>query len=131
MVCRATRYVYIYIYKNAFFLPLGIFFSSGRASFLVLAAPWNIGSPPGPRSHLWALAEVRGTCSGGSRWQVRSERDSEHVEPSRSKPTYLISMVYFNLDEKKSPTVHVISMMLNFVNIARYYLVMDRYFPDT
>ena len=35
------------------------------------------------RSQVWALAEVRGACPGGSKRQVRLERDSEHVEPSR------------------------------------------------
>ena len=66
-----------------FFWPFGIFCSSGRRSFLVLSAPWHAGSPPGPRAQVWALAEVRGTCSGGPKWQVPSGNDSEHVEPSR------------------------------------------------
>ena len=35
-----------------FFLPFGIFFSSGRGSFLVLSAPWHTGSPPGPQKSL-------------------------------------------------------------------------------
>ena len=48
-----------------FYWPFGIFISSGRASFLVLSAPWHVGSPPGPRTQVWALAEVRDTCSGG------------------------------------------------------------------
>ena len=56
---------------------------TGRGSFLVLSAPWHTGSPPGPHTHVWALAEVRGTCSGGLKWHVRSGRHSEHVEPSR------------------------------------------------
>ena len=64
--------LYIYIYINVFFWPFSIFFSSGRGSFLVLSAPWNAGSPPGPRTQVWALAEVRGTSSGGSKSQVRS-----------------------------------------------------------
>ena len=66
-----------------FFWHFAIFFSSGRGSFFVLSAPWRAGRPPGPRAHVWALAEVRGTCSGGSKWQVPSGRDSKHVEPSR------------------------------------------------
>ena len=41
-----------------------------------------------PRAPL-VLAEVRGTCSGGSKWQVRSERDSEPVEPFRSMQTHV------------------------------------------
>ena len=72
-----------------FFIPFGIFFSSGRGSFLVLSAPSHAGSPPGPLTQVWALAEVRGTCPGGSKWQVRSGRDSEHVEPSRPMQTHV------------------------------------------
>ena len=72
-----------------FFWPFGISFSSGRGSFLVLSAPWHAGSPPGPRTQVWALAEVRGTCSGGSKWEIRSGRDSEHVDPSRCMQTHV------------------------------------------
>ena len=32
---------------------------------------------------------------------------------------------------KKCPTAHAISTILNVVNVARHYLVMERYFPDT
>ena len=45
------------------------------------------GEPPGPRTQVWALAEVRGTSSGGAKWYVCSGRDSEHVEPSRPMQT--------------------------------------------
>ena len=38
-------------------------------------------------AQVWALADVRGTCSGGSNWQVPSRRDSEHLEPSRPMQT--------------------------------------------
>ena len=31
---------------NVFFWHIGILFSSGRGSFLVLSAPWHTGSPP-------------------------------------------------------------------------------------
>ena len=47
------------------------------------------GGRPDTRAQVWALAEVRGTCSGGSKWQVPSGRDSEHVEPSRPMQTYV------------------------------------------
>ena len=79
----------IYVSIDVCFWPFGIFFSSSRGSFLVLLAPWHAGSPPGPRTQVWAPAEVRGTCSGGSKWQVRSGRDSEHVEPSRCMQTHV------------------------------------------
>ena len=75
-----------YIYKCVF-LALRHFFSSGRGSCLVLSAPWHAGSPPGHWVQAWALAVVRGTCSGGSKWHVPSGRDSEHVEPSRCMQT--------------------------------------------
>ena len=74
---------------HVFFWPFGIFFSSGRGSFLVLSAPWHAGSQPGPRTQVWALAEVRGTCSGGSKSQVRSGRDSERVAPSKPLQTHV------------------------------------------
>ena len=48
-----------------FFWPLGIFSFSGRGSFFVLSAPWHAESPPGPGTQVWALAEVRSSCSGG------------------------------------------------------------------
>ena len=34
-------------------------------------------------------AEVRGTCSGGSKWHARSGRHSEHVDPSRPMQTHV------------------------------------------
>ena len=71
-----------------FFWHLGIFFSSGRGSFLVLSAPWHAGSPPGHHGASLALAEAR-TCSGGSKWQVPTGSDSEHVEPSRPMQTHV------------------------------------------
>ena len=74
-------YIYTYIlhiYQHVFFWPFGIFSFSGRGSFHV----WHAGSPPRPRTQVWALAEVRGACSGGSKSHVRSGGDSEHVEPS-------------------------------------------------
>ena len=67
--------------------PSTLFSPSGRGSFLVLSAPGHAGSLPGPRAQVWPLAEVRGTCSGGSKWQVPSGRDFEHVEPPRCMQT--------------------------------------------
>ena len=69
------------------FWPFGIFLFSVHGSYLVLSALWHAESPPGPLTQVWALAEVRGTCSGGSKSHVYSGRDSEHVEPSRSLQT--------------------------------------------
>ena len=41
------------------------------------------GVCPDTTVHVWALAEVRGTYSGGSEWQIPTGSDSDHVEPSR------------------------------------------------
>ena len=46
------------------------------------------GGPRGPSAQVWALAEVRGTCSGGSKSHVPSGRHSEDVEPSRPLETH-------------------------------------------
>ena len=62
---RSISPKHILLCTHVFFWPIGIFFSSDRGSFLVLSALWYAGSPPGPRGQVWALAEVRGTCSGG------------------------------------------------------------------
>ena len=77
LVVYVAPYRYITMHKCVF-SALRHFFSSGRGSFLVLSDPWHAGSPPGPLAQVWALAEVRGTCSGGSKWQVPTGRDSEH-----------------------------------------------------
>ena len=72
-----------------FFFGTSAFFSLRAAGlFLVLSAPRHAGNPHGPRAQIWALAEVRGTCSGGSKWQVSSGRHSEHVGPPRPLQTH-------------------------------------------
>ena len=70
-----------------FFWPFGTFYSSGRGPYIVLSAPWQAGSPPGLRTQGCALAEVRGTCACGSKWQVRYGRHCELLEPSRPMQT--------------------------------------------
>ena len=105
------------------FWPFGIFFSSFCWSFLVLSAPWHAGSPPGPRAQVWALAEVRGTCSGGSKLHVLSGRYSEHVEPSRPLQTHVQV-------KRMSGGYNVISGILNVINVVRQYLLGDgKVFP--
>ena len=47
------------------------------------------GARPDTTAQVWALAEIHGTCSGGSKWQVPTGSDSEHVEPSRSMQTHV------------------------------------------
>ena len=126
---EGESYIYICIYTYVFFWPFGIFFSLGRGSLFMLSAPWHAESPLGLRTQVWALAEVRGTRSSGSKWQVRSGRDSEHVEPSRRMLG--LQVVNFEPGLKKCPTVHTTSMILNGVNVTRVYLVMATHFPDT
>ena len=84
-------------YKKLFSSLFDIFFSSGRGSFVVLSAPWHTGIPHGPHTQVWAPVEVRGTCSGGWKWHVRSGRHSEHVEPSRPMQTHTYVMHYWQV----------------------------------
>ena len=121
----------MYIYINVFFWPFGTFFSSGRGSLLVLSAPWHAGSPPGPHTQVWALAEVRARAPGVQSGKSPRGGDSEHVEPSRPMQTQAHNTWYILTWVKKCPTGHAIAMILNVVNVARHYLVMERYSPDT
>ena len=96
----ATAVVVIYYYEQMCFFGTSAFSFFPADSFLVLLAPWQAGSPPGPRAQFWALAEVRGTCSGGLRWQVPSGRDSRHVDPTRPMQTHVHTVmptIHFNL----------------------------------
>ena len=81
------------------------------------------GNRPNTKAQVRALAEVRGTCSRGSKSQVTTGRYSERVEPSR--PSHI------DVQVKKCPTAHVISRILNLVNVVRQHLVTETYFPDT
>ena len=108
-----------YIYTNVLSWPFGSVFFSGPGSFLVLSAPWHAGSPPGPLTQVGALAEGRGTCSGGSKWHVHSRRHSEHVEPSRSMQTHVHIYVINRL--KNCPAFHVIPGILNVINVVRHW----------
>ena len=53
---------------------------------------------PNTTAQVWTLAEVRGTCSGGSKSHVTTGRHSEHIEPFRPMQTHV--------QVKKSPTAH-------------------------
>ena len=120
---RTYILVHIRIYTNAFFRPFGIFFSSGCGYFLVLSVPWHAGSPPGPRARVWALAEVRGRCSGRSKSHVPSGRHSEHVEASRPLQTHVQVKIM-------SGGYNLISGILNVINVVRHYLLGDgKVFP--
>ena len=108
----------IYYYVNVLYWHIGIFFSSGRGSFLVLSVPWHTGSPP----------EHHGvSVSPGRRpWHVLwgFKVESAHGEAFRArraiqappKPTYRL---------KECPTAHVISRFLNVINVITQYLLGD------
>ena len=67
---------------------------------------------------MWALAEVRGTCSGGSKRQISMGSDFEHVEPSRPMKTHV--------QVKECSTGHEISGTFNVVNVVRHFLEMQK-----
>ena len=63
------------------------------------------GACPNTTAQVWALAEIRGTCSGGSKLQVPTGRHSEHVQPFTSMQSHV--------QVKKCPTAHLISRILS------------------
>ena len=94
------------------------FFSSGR-----LLSCSRLRGPQGARrnttAQVWALADVRGTCSGGSKI---ASRHSEHVGPCRLLQTHV--------QVEECPTAHVISGILNVISVVRHYLLGDgKVFP--
>ena len=66
----------VFLHIGIFSLPAAGLFSSSRLR-------GTQGARPKSTAQVWALAEVRGTYSGGSKSQVTTGRHSEHVEPSR------------------------------------------------
>ena len=80
---RRQPNLYIYIYNMCVFLALRHFFLF-RPRFFPRALGSVARREPARTPHAsLGLAEIRGTCSGGSKSHVRSGRDSERVEPSR------------------------------------------------
>ena len=77
-----TMYVCVFLALRYFSLPAEGLFSCSRLR-------GTQGARPDITVQVWALAEVRGTCSGGSKWQVPTGSDSEHVEPSRPMQTHV------------------------------------------
>ena len=71
------------------FLHIGIFFSSGRWSFLVLSAPGHAGSPPEHHGTSVGLGRGPWHVLWGSKSQVTTGRLSEHVEPPRPMQTHV------------------------------------------
>ena len=108
--------------SSEFFLPFGICFSSDRGSFLVLSAPWHAGRSPRYRTQVWALAEVRGTCSGG--FQVPSPLEERfRARRAIQAPTNPRTAL------KECPITHVMFGILNVINVTRHYLVMETFSP--
>ena len=47
------------------------------------------GARPNTTAQVWALAEVRGTCSGGSKSHVTTRSHTDYVKPSRPMQSYV------------------------------------------
>ena len=106
------------------FLRTSAFFSLPAAGLLSCSRLRGTqGARPNTSAQVSAPAEVRGTCSGGSKSQVTTGRHSDHVELSRPMQTHVQVL--------KCPIAYVLSRILDVVNVVRHYLVMERYFPDT
>ena len=92
---RGTLYYYVslrfFAHRHIFSLPAAGLFSCSRLR-------GTQGARPNITMQVWALAEVRGTCSGGSKSHVTTGRHSEHIEPFRPMQTHV--------QVKKSPTAH-------------------------
>ena len=82
-----TRYVEI----KRFFLHIGIFSLPAAGLFSCSRLQGTQGARPNTTAQVGALAEVRGTWSGGFKSQVPAGRHSEHVEPSRPMQTQKMS----------------------------------------
>ena len=81
--CCILLCINVFFCTTAFFpLPAAGLFSCSR-----------LRGTPGARSNttaqVWALAEIRGTCAGGSKSQVTTGRHSEHEEPTRPMQTHV------------------------------------------
>ena len=79
-------FINVFFFTSAFFA----FLSAGLFSCSRLLG--TQGVRPDTTAQAWALVEVRGTFSWGSKsenWQVTTGRHSEHVEPSRPMQTHV------------------------------------------
>ena len=96
------------------------FFPFRPRSFLVFSAPAHAGSSP--EHHGASMGPGRGPWHviWGSKSQQTTGRHCEHVVIQAHANTYRL---------KECPTAHVISRILNVVNVIRHYSVMERYFP--
>ena len=106
------------------FWHIGIFFSSGRGSFSCSRLRGTQRARRNTRARVWALADFRGTCSGGSKSQVPTGRHSEHVGPSRPLQTHV------QLKNVRRLMWYLGSWMPS-VSSDITYLVMEKFFLDT
>ena len=98
----------VYFYPSAFFsLPTAGLFSCSRLR-------GTQGARPNITAQVSALTEIRGTCSGGSKWQVPTGRHSEHVEPSRPMQAHL------QVKKMSDGSCDIYCRILNVVDVVRH-----------
>ena len=124
---RPNSNLFIHRYKCVF-LALRHFFLNVPAAGLALGSVAR-GEPA--RTPHASLGPGRGPWQmrGGSKSQVRSGSNSENVKPSRPPQTHVQVKTKSDgsyVQVRRSPTAHVISEILNVVNVGRHYLVMER-----
>ena len=118
------------MYINVFFHP-SAFFSLLTAGLSSCSRHRGTqGGPPGPRTQVWSPAEVRATCSGGSKWHVCSGRHSEGVEPSKPMQTHVHSTL---LACKKNAwrLMWYLESWMSSMTSDITNLVIRKFFPDT
>ena len=84
------RTIFFFCTSTFFSLPAAGLFSCSRLR-------GTHGARLNTTAQVWGLAEVRGTCSGGSKSQVTTGRHSEHVEPSRPLHTHVLVQIKKNI----------------------------------
>ena len=113
---------YINLYKCLFFCTSAYFSLPAAGLF---SCSWLRGTPrarPNTTAQVWALAEVRGTCSGSSKLQVTTGRHSEHVELSRPMQTH-VHVLLLGSDQKQVYLVRLgpkTATLYNYVKSAPY-----------
>ena len=99
-------------------MDIGIFCSSARGPFLLVSVTGHAG---GPREHwvqVWASAEVRGTCSGGSKSQKPVNNHGIAFRPARANqahanPKKTIFPPHANFSFVRSPPYVISSLFAN------------------
>ena len=94
-------------------------------SILVLSAPRHARREPARTPRRKCGPWPRWHCAGGSKSQVTTARHSEHVEPSRSMQTHVQVKQMSNVRW----LIHVISGILNVVNVIRHHYDDGNAFP--